>query len=276
MESLGKAAIANIQDAKRFIPAIVRSPELSEPPDSLSATRYVGSQAAAKTQVAGTLDAIPKPDIVLIDRKVIDEAAAWIRAKVATTLRRGAEDVGEYVLDMFFGGDPALAKSRNPRKSVSFRVLAEKCGTAELPISKTWLNNAVGIAVTIRRLQGAGACFRALPPSYQETLLPLKDPGRMERLAHQALSEELSFRELRRVVAKERAGTPKADSRGRPCIPSIIKALGHSMKLLGVNGANRVFSRSEIGLLDEQQRKTARASAEKLRQRLKELIRSLG
>ena len=61
---------------------------------------------------------------MVLARKLVDEAVAWIRAKIATTGRRGAVDVGEYVLNTFFGGDPELAKSKNPRKAASYRHLA--------------------------------------------------------------------------------------------------------------------------------------------------------
>jgi len=77
-----------------------------------------------------------------------------------------------------FGNDPTLARSRNPHKNASFRALAEKCGTPELPVSKSWLDNAVGVALMLRQLPETAKVFKELLPSYQTALLPLRNPGR--------------------------------------------------------------------------------------------------
>ena len=60
-----------------------------------------------------------KTALTIIDRKLVDEAATWITAELAATLNLGAQEVGEYVLDKFFHGDPEFAKSRNPHKNGS-------------------------------------------------------------------------------------------------------------------------------------------------------------
>lgn len=273
MEIAGKTAIASSPGPARVAPSIIEPRELSERSDSSKrAGRREFQLHLARTSdaAAGTV----RPDLVLIDRKRVNEAAAWISAKVAATLRRGAQDVGEYVLDTFFSSDPELAKSKNPQKNASYRALAERCGTTELPISKTWLNNAVGVAVMLRRLPEA-ASFKELPPSYQETLLPLRDPAKVEKLAKQAAANDLSFRALRRVVAEERAKAPKDGSRGRPPIPAVIKALNHSLMLFASSGNKRAFSKSEIQGLDRQQRRHAKACAAAIVAKLKDLVLSL-
>jgi len=72
-----------------------------------------------------------------------------------------------------FGNDPTLARSRNPHKNASFRALAEKCGTPDLPISKSWLNNAAGVASMLRQLPETAKAFKELLPSYQTARLLL-------------------------------------------------------------------------------------------------------
>ena len=210
-----------------------------------------------------------------VDQKHTREAAAWIREKVASTLRKGAEDVGEYVLDTFFAGDADLAKARTPNKNVSYRALAEKCGTPELPISKTWLNNAVGIAVMVRRLPENARAFRALPPSYQETLLPLRDPEKVEIVAKQATNTHITCRELRVVVADELANTPKISGRGRPRSPAVLKKLTRASTTFASSEANLWFTREEVNEMDGEQKRAALRSAESLICKLKSLMNCL-
>lgn len=275
METSEKTAAGKAPERSGFVPSIIRPLELSRRPDSAPARLPEGPLARGPRPCPGQTATARGPDIVAIDRQRVTEAAAWISAKVAATLRSGAEDVGEYVLDTFFGGDPQLAKSKNPSKNLSFRALAEKCGTPELPVSKTWLNNAVGVALMLRRLPESAMAFRELAPSYRDLLLPLREPAKVERVARQAVAKDLSYRALRQAVAEERAQIPKADTRGRPRTPIVVKTLDRVLKLLGSGGVG-AFSRSEIKALDGQQKHTAKARAEDLIGKLRQLISRLG
>ena len=201
---------------------------------------------------------------------------AWIRAKIATTGRRGAVDVGEYVLNTFFGGDPELAKSKNPRKAASYRHLAERCGTPDLPVTKTWLSTAVGTAVMIRRLPATGSAFQELPTSFQEALLPLGNPGSVERVAKQATTKSLSVRGVRKVVAQELARRPNAGARGRPPVPALIRTLNQCLELVALPGGKQLFSRVEIKQLSQEQRGRARANVDTLIARFRQLREGLG
>ena len=247
---------------------ITQPHELSERSDS----SVDGRNGARRSGQHAKLE---KATLVVVDRALVDEAAAWITARVAATLKLGAREVGEYILDRFFRNDPALAKSRSPHKNASFRLLAEKCGTPELPISKTWLNNAVGVALMTRQLPATATAFKELPPSYQETLLPLRDPTKVEKLAKLALSRELSFRELRQSVAEERSKLPKARSKGRPASPIVIKVLRESLRRFVLPGGKRSFSKADVEDLDEQQRKDALQAAETIIDKLKDLVSKL-
>ena len=275
MEIAGQSVVAKAPESRRSVPPVVQPLELSERPDSSSSNLPGDKARGGQSPPVGKTAAARKTELVVVDRKRVDEAVAWIGGKVATTLRRAAQDVGEYVLDTFFSGDADLAKSKNPRKNASFRALAEKCGTPDLPISKTWLNNAVGVAVMLRRLPEVSSAFKELPPSYQETLLPLRDPAKVEEVARQAATKDLSFRELRQVVAEERAREPKDDFRGRPPIPLVVKTLNRSLKLFALGSARRSFSRAKIGELDRRQRRYVKASAEELVGKLQALISKL-
>jgi hypothetical protein len=78
-----------------------------------------------------------------VEAEVVDEAVCRIRKILVDTVQRGAVEIGEYVFERFFAGDPGIVRSKNPRKKASFRLLAARCGTPDLPISCTWLNSAV-------------------------------------------------------------------------------------------------------------------------------------
>jgi hypothetical protein len=241
----------------------------------MDSSLFVASEDEAGMEASRSHGKMRKADPLWIDKKRVDEAAAWISEKIAATLRRGAEDVGEYLLEAFFSGDPELARSKNPYKNASYRALAEKCGTAELPVSKSWLNNAVGIALMLRQLPDTATAFRRLPPSYQQTLLPLRDPDKIEEVAKQAMARELSFRELRQVVAEKRAREEVSELRAGRATPGLIKALKGSLRLLRTSDGKPLYSAIDVKKLDEWQRKDANAFTQELLAELKDLNRKL-
>lgn len=208
------------------------------------------------------------------EQALLEEATAWIRTKIAETVKLGALQVGEYVLARFFGNDPQLVKSKDPNKSASFRALAAKCGTAELPISKTWLNNAVRIALMTRILPEGARAFRSLPPSFQESLLPISDPGKVEHLARQAAARGLTFRKLRQLVAEEQAAEG-ARSRAKPSLPRLLKTMERSVNLLeGSRGEPSTFA-AALQALDDGQRDHAAQRIDLLVRRLRKLALAL-
>jgi len=158
MEFVEKNTPAKGKELRGLVPPGVQPHGLSRRLDSSSAMLRGDAEMANKTSSEGT----DRPAVSVMDRKLVDEAARWITERVAATLKLGAQEVGEYLPDRFFRNDPTLARSRNPHKNASFRALAEKCGTPELPVSKSWLNNAVGVALPPRpkRLSRTGlGCY---------------------------------------------------------------------------------------------------------------------
>ncbi len=265
MEPAERVAQTKGKETRGFV-SVVQPLELSERSDS--------SRMAKQGLTDGGL-AADTPPLDTVDRKHVEEAASWISAKIAATLKRGAHEVGEYLLERFFRNDPELAKSRTPHKNASFRALAEKCGTAELPVSKTWLNNAVSLAALVRQLPETAKVFKQLPPSFQETLLPLRDPAKIEKMARHAVAKRLSFRKLRQAVAEERTKLPKGEPRGRHRVPIVLKTLKGSLKLFTFVGGRRLFTKADLEELDEEQRKEALESAGQVIERLEHLVSAL-
>jgi hypothetical protein len=214
--------------------------------------------------------------MAIADQERVEEATRWIGMKVTETLKRGAQEVGEYVLREFFEDDPELAKSMNPYKNASYRALAARCRTSALPITKTWLNNAVGIALMIRQLPESATAFKRLPPSFQEVLLPLGDPERVEGMASHALTNELSFRQLRRAVVTDNASRArKGPQQNQRFAPTIMEALSRSRKAFGLDSGKRFFPTAQIDELSSQQQKDAAKAAEMLIETLRNLILQL-
>ncbi len=211
----------------------------------------------------------------LVDKKLVEEAVEWIKQTAVEPAKKAMVEVGEYILKKFFQDDVELAKSKNPFKNASFRALADRCGTPHFPLSKTWLNNAVGVAMMSRQLPQPTAAFKQLPSSAQERLLSLKDPDRVEKVAKKAIESGFTIVELRTAVRQERAKMPKDESRGRPPTPVITKALDRSLKQFTFEGGKRSFTRADLDALGEDQKRDALKSAEKLAEKLKALIDKL-
>lgn len=211
-------------------------------------------------------------EIVTFDKKLVDEAAVWICKKLDETVYRGTVEIGNYVIDTFFKGDIEAITSKNPHKDASFGALTEKCGTQELPMSKSALSRAVGIAIIVRQQPDETSAFKQLAPSMQEALLPLRDPAKVEKVAKQAVAKEMSVREVRDVVADELAKTPKNESRGRRPAPLITKTLERSLKQFTFKGGKRSFTNADVDALDDDQKKAALGSAEALIEKLKDLV----
>jgi hypothetical protein len=160
-----------------------------------------------------------------LDPKLVDDAVVWLNQKAIDTLTRGMTEIGEYILDKFYNNDPALARSRGP-KMASFRALVDRCETRELRLSKSTLNNAVGLVLMLRTLPAGATAFTELGPSQQLALLPVRNPTIAEQLAVEATSRHLSVRQLKKMVAEERKKLKEAQrKRPRKVKPLFVKAL---------------------------------------------------
>ncbi len=217
--------------------------------------------------------AVREIDDERVDEALVDETVVWIRDKLAGTLFKGMSEIGEYIFDHFFGGDIARLSSKNPTKNASFRSLVERCESAELPIGKSALHRAVGIAVMLRLLPNGGAAFKALPPTHQGALLPLRDPDKVERVAERAVSKRLGVRDLRQLVAEEILADDGRRTRRHK--PLILKTLDRSLKLFTLESGRRSFTKAHIEELDEGEMTEALRAAENLIGSLEKLVEKL-
>lgn len=270
MTPAGKHAFGRAETSSCTILSAVEPLELSGRPDSgtPSAPRSTGGPVELARDKRG--NEIGDLTVTVTEWNQVNEAASWIRMKVAATLRQGAQDVGDYILTNFFGGDPDLARSKNPYKVASFRALAEKCGTPELPVSKTWLNNAVGIAVINLRLPESAFAFRALPPSFQEALLPIRHPEKVESIARQVEKQALTCRQLRQLVAREKPKSAQRPRARQRSASQVLKVVNQLLLLLGPDDCGRSCS---VADLDPQQSLLALHTIQSLVEKLHVFVR---
>lgn len=211
------------------------------------------------------------------DTRLVDAAVDKISEILSATLYKGVIDVGTYVLETFYGNDPDRVSKNHPQKKASLGALAQRCGTQELPLSKTQLHTAVWSAAMLRQLPADASAFRELPPSHQATLLPLRDPAKVEQFAKRALKKNSTVRELRDTVKEERAKSKDPDDqRGRPPTPTALKALKRALASCSSESNRTIFTVAAVKELSEEQATEAREAAETLLKRLTEFVERLG
>jgi hypothetical protein len=209
----------------------------------------------------------------VVDEKLVADAAKHIKKTLEETVIRGTVEVGSYLFEKFFDNDVERVRSHNPQKNASFRTLAEKCGTPELPVSKTWLSNAVGVAVICKVLPDSAA-YKQLPPSHQTVLLPLREPKLVEAMAERVVKQELTVSKLRPLV-QQKVAANKEEGRGRPPTPVIVKTLNRTLKLFTLESGRKSFTKRQVSELSEDDAKKARKTAEALVESLKKLLAEL-
>jgi hypothetical protein len=210
-----------------------------------------------------------------IDRDLVERSVAQIRVIIAKTVSRGQDEVGRYLLKEFFDDDPAVYLTSGPTKHASLAKLMDRCESIELPVSKTFLVNALRLAVAAKELPRA-ATFNQLPPSHRVELLRVKAPDTLEKLAARAVAGKLSVQKLRTLVQKTELRRPDAPGRGRRPIPTVLKAIDACLRQLRAEDTGKLlFHRADVSELNEEQRARAQAAFKILEKRVAELGRIL-
>jgi hypothetical protein len=127
----------------------------------------------------------------------------------------------------------------------------------------------------MRRQIPSKSAFNELAPSLQQTLLPLRDPDQVEKLAKKVIEGEYTVRKTREVVAQELAKRAEDEPRGRPPTPTIMKTLNRSLKLFTFEDGKRSFTRADVKQLDDEQKTDAVKSARALIDKLQGLVDKL-
>ncbi len=157
----------------------------------------------------------------------IHGAAVFIRDNIQRS-DAGLCAIGSYLFNTFFDGDPDVYAAKGGNYA-ALRGLFKRAGSAEVPVSKTGLSNALGLAILTHRL-GPESALSQLPQSHATELLPLLEPEIIERAANDILaSPETTVREVRAFV---RDAKPKRGVGRRPK-PPVVRALQAFARVLG-------------------------------------------
>jgi len=208
------------------------------------------------------------------DEKLVDKAAKQIREILARTVAQGLEEVGTYLLDTFYEGKPELYQSLKPSKHASLSLLEERCETLDLPVSRTFLANAIGVAVMTTHLPKSSS-FLKLPPSHKTELLGISTPEKAENLAAKVLEGKLTVQKLRELVRKERA-KGKKNPQGRKPTPTVVRVLTACAKLLRDQATGRlVFRKADFAELTPEQVEEVKELRDTILKRMEEVQKHL-
>lgn len=233
------------------------------------------STPTAEIVVAEPLQAALPASAVAEDTKLVDKAAKHIRDILGRTVTRGLEDVGLYLLDTFYDGNIELYRSTRPSKHASLRLLEQRCETLDLPVSRTFLANAIGVAVMTRQLP-KNASFLRLPPGHRLELLPMREPEKVEEIASKAVDGKLTVANLRDLVRKERS-KGKTAATGRKPTPKLLSVLSSCARLLRNQKTGRlVFRKADVTELTPEQVEEVKEMRETIVKRMEEVEKLLG
>lgn len=171
-----------------------------------------------------------------IDEPLVDEAVRQVNRLYAAKGVETARVIGEYLVGAFFGGDPGSFTARE-KGHASFRALEAR---DDLGPSYTFLWYSVRFLPQLRALPADVA--DALPMSHHRLLIHVKDEDQKAKLAQQAVTKDLSKRELEDEIRKLRERTSEGATRGRKALPAFVKAF---------NGIKKITKTLDGGALDD-------------------------
>lgn len=147
----------------------------------------------------------------------VDKMVATINRLYCAGTLQTAVQIGSYVIEHCFGGDPS--RIRDKRKgSAAFQVLSER---PDLALSTSMLWVCCAVAAQVPELPESVASV--LPLSHHRALLVVVDANRKSLLASDAVSHNWSREELRAAIAQEAASTRRSAA-GRKPTPRFIRA----------------------------------------------------
>lgn len=173
----------------------------------------MGAADILSTTVIGSL-----PGETGVDPRLLDDLVAAIRAASHDGGLEGALAVADVVLSRLFRGD-LEAFRRSSRTHETFRALQAH---PDLGMSRSALWYALAVREQITALPPAVAL--ALPLAHHKVLLTVDGTVEKVALAERAVRENLSRRDLERIVRNQ---TPASVVRkaGRPPLPAFVKGL---------------------------------------------------
>jgi len=179
-------------------------------PAPLSSEPCVASSQGDQAEQLEQLEQLPDP--------AFDGVVARINGVLRRRGLQTARELGQIVIDAFFGGDFRNFRAASG-KNIDFQRL---CDREDLHVSYHQLWTAVSVAAQLDELPADVA--EALSVSHHRALLAVSDPDSKYRLATSAAQEGWTRRELVAAVAAWRAEQPRTGA-GRPPLPGFVRAV---------------------------------------------------
>lgn len=180
------------------------------------------------------------------DQELVDIAISHIHSILEKTVQPAMEQIGHYLLEVFYRNDTRLYFSSSPTKHVSLRLLVDRCKAMGSPFSRTFLGSALRMAAVSKALSDPTK-FHKLPTSHRLQLLRLRDPQIIESIASQAVSENLSVLKLRDLVDRQLEQGRNASGRGRRPTSPVLRVIGSCLHRLQDEQTGKLLvSRSDI------------------------------
>jgi len=142
---------------------------------------------------------------VAVDEKLIDEAVAFINETANKTIYKGSIEIGEYILENFFGGDLKIASSKNPKKVSSFNKLCER---EDLTVHPNRLGLMVRVASQERFLVEKKVNTEGLSYTHKATLVKLDNNKKKTNTIEKCIEKKWSTRELDDEIKRLIQGLP--------------------------------------------------------------------
>ncbi len=160
----------------------------------------------------------PVPTPANLEPAVVSELVAEVNRLYRVGGLQTALAIGRYLIAACFEGD--AGRVRDPRRHPnSFRELAAR---EDLMVKASYLFNAVAVTEQFALLPSDLA--ESLPFAHHRKLLVVHDANSKVDLAHQALSNAWSSRELGRAI-DDKMQTSVVSKAGRPKIPNFVRGI---------------------------------------------------
>lgn len=192
------------------------------------------------------------------DDRLVQEALLHIGRVYSQALLSTVVLLGEYLIEKFYGGLEE-ARSRRPSKATALAKLL--ASASELPVSAHALKQSVRVAVQFRDLPVQLA--ESLSKTQHEALLPVADQAKKIELAQEAVSRQLTTRQLLQRVNAEAERRPSAG--GRPPMAPLARRIGALFRVLDAPGLEEEMLPSAVQALSAEEAGLLRARAERVR-----------
>ena len=209
---------------------------------------------------------------VVVDDKVIEDAVVFINEIANKTIYKGSIEIGEYILEHFFGNDIKLASSKNPKKPSSFNKLCER---PDLVVHPNQLGLMVRVASQERYLTDNKVNTEGLSYTHKATLVKLDNTNKKIKTIEKCLEESWSTRELDDKIKTIIQGLSSNTS------PSLIRTTKKYITkvdevLKAANDSNLDIDDEELSKMSDKRRKALKKHLTELKIKIDETVKKTG